>query len=151
MRNHIYLLFIFVLGSQLLFAQCQPFAVISKQKLDDYIHDGTLNTIPMSVGKIIQTQKTFYSGQNYRIVVVAEETIAEVEFTVMDMNKNILFTNKEKTRDKTWDFSIESTRTLLINITIPRSQANETAKGCVALLFGFKSTENLVKKYEKTE
>ena len=61
-------------------AQCSKTWVRKKcvPKITPFIHNGQMNTTPLKEGGRMETTLTFYSGQDYRILVCAEETLENV-------------------------------------------------------------------------
>ena len=123
-------------------AQCRSF--VKKQclpKMAPFTHNGQLNTAVMAAGQMAELQMTFYSGQEYRIVVCSQESLTDVWFRLVDTNKNEVFNSKnQRDNPNTWDFKMKSTQQLIIEIHAPESDSpNElVASGCVSLLIGFK-------------
>jgi hypothetical protein len=76
----------------------------------------------------------------YRLSVCGDKALPPIEFTVIDANKNILFSSKESNNAKTWDFKLESSQQLriLIKVSSAGQQSATPANGCVAIMFGFK-------------
>ena len=65
-------------------AQCSKTWVRKKciPKISPFIHNGQMNTVTLKEGGKTETTLTFYSGQDYRILVCAEETLENVSFVV---------------------------------------------------------------------
>jgi hypothetical protein len=63
-----------------------------------------------------------------------------VEFKVLDANKNVLYSNKEKDYAKTWDFKLQSSQQLklVVKVSSFNKPGDTPASGCVAIMFGFK-------------
>lgn len=124
-------------------AQCRSF--VKKQCLPQvapFTHNGQLNTAVMAAGQTAELQMTFYSGQEYRIVVCSQESLGNVWFRLVDANKKEVFNSRNQhDNPNTWDFKIKATQQLTIEIHAPESESpNELVEsGCVALLVGFKS------------
>lgn len=151
MRKYIQFLLVLVAISAVSFdssAQCKNFAKKAKIDLLPFIHDGIYNATVLSEGETAELFKTFYSGQQYRIAVVAEENMPKVEFKVMDSKRKILYSNKEKDFAKTWDFTLESSQQLIISIQVQTVEqlTDEIAKGCIAVLVGFMNEEDKIQK-----
>ncbi|MBN1416517.1 MAG: hypothetical protein JW973_15540 [Bacteroidales bacterium] len=123
-------------------AQCKGFAKkICKQELTPYIHDGNYDlSAILTEGEEADLYKTFYSGQNYRMVVCGAEPLTKIEFKVMDAYKNVIYDNREHNLSMTWDFKLEASQQLRIVIKVPVSdkQAEYPFSGCVAILYGLK-------------
>jgi len=122
-------------------AQCKVFA--KKEcltKLGVYTHDGNYHAAVLVEGEEAELYKTFYSDMEYRVAVVGEGKLPAVEFRVLDTNKNVLYSNKDKDYAKTWDFKLESSQQLKLVIKVSSfNQPGDTpANGCVAIMFGFK-------------
>lgn len=129
-------------------AQCKNFAKKAKIELLPYIHDGIYNATVLSEGETAELYKTFYSGQQYRIAVCAEENMPKVEFKVMDSKRKVLYTNKERDFAKTWDFTLEASQQLIISIQVQTVDqlTEDIAKGCIAVLIGFMNEEDKIQK-----
>jgi hypothetical protein len=122
-------------------AQCKGFAKkVCKLELAPYIHDGNFHAAVLSEGEEAELYKTFYSDQQYRIAICGTETLPNIEFKVIDANKNVLYDNKKNNFARSWDFKLESSQQLKIYIKIPvtSTSADELINGCVSIMFGFK-------------
>jgi hypothetical protein len=122
--------------------QCKSF--VKKQCLPmvaPYTHNGQLNTAMMAAGQTAELQMTFYSGQEYRILICGQEALGKLWFRLVDANKNEVFNSKnQKNSPNVWDFKMKSTQQISIEIHAPESDSpNELVpSGCVSLLVGFK-------------
>ena len=122
-------------------AQCKAFA---KNKclpeLQNYTHDGNYHAAVLVEGEEAELYKTFYSDMEYRVAITGETNLPAVEFKVMDINKNVLYSNKEHNNATTWDFKLQSSQQLKILVKVSSfNKPGETpASGCVAIMFGFK-------------
>jgi hypothetical protein len=122
-------------------AQCKGFAKkICRLELDPYIHDGNYHAAILTEGEEAELYKTFYSDQDYRIAICGTDDLPEIEFTIMDANKTVLYTNKDKDFKRTWDFKLESSQQLKIAVKVPvrAGSPEEPNSGCVAIMFGLK-------------
>lgn len=122
-------------------AQCKGFAKkICKQELTPYIHDGNYHAAILTEGEEAELYKTFYAGQQYRIAICGAEPLSKIEFQVVDANKNILYDNRQHNYATVWDFKLESSQQLKIQIKVPVSnpQSEYPYSSCVAIMFGFK-------------
>jgi hypothetical protein len=124
-------------------AQCKGFAKkICKEQLGNYTHDGNFHAAILVEGEEAELYKTFYSDQEYRIAICGADAIPDVEFKVIDTNRNVLYDNKTSNYAKFWDFKLESSQQLKIVIKVV--SAGTTAadgtpqQGCVSIMFGFK-------------
>ncbi|MFO7850995.1 MAG: hypothetical protein ACQERS_07690 [Bacteroidota bacterium] len=121
-------------------AQCKGFAKkICKAELGEYTHDGNYHAAILVEGEEAELYKTFYSDQEYRVAICGSENLPDIEFEVMDANKNILYSNAENDYSRTWDFTLESSQQLklLIKVTTFEELSDDPASGCVAIMFGF--------------
>jgi hypothetical protein len=121
--------------------QCKAFAKKTcLPELGSYIHDGNYHATVLSEGEEAELYKTFYSDMEYRLAICGDDAIPPVEFTVIDGDKNILFSSKDSNNVRTWDFRLQSSQQLRIFIKVGSSGNRGTtpASGCVAIMFGFK-------------
>lgn len=122
-------------------AQCKAFAKKNcLPELGSYTHDGNYHAAILTEGEEAELFKTFYSDMDYRLSVCGEETIPQVEFTVFDANRNVLYSSRNAGNAKTWDFKLQSSQQLRIVIKVGSSaqQGATPARGCVSIMFGFK-------------
>jgi hypothetical protein len=121
--------------------QCKAFAKkVCIPELGVYVHDGNYHAAVLVEGEEAELYKTFYSDMKYRVAICGEEGLGNVEFKVLDVNKNVLYSNKDANYSKTWDFELESSQQLKLVVKVPpHSQSGDTpASGCVSIMFGFK-------------
>jgi hypothetical protein len=124
------------------FAQCSKTWVKKKclPKISPFIANGQPNTTQLKEGASTETSLTFYSGQDYRILVCYEETLENVSFVVSDMTGKILFDSKAHNDTDLWDFKVQTTTDLKVVVTAGKNEGGTgTATGCVSILVGFKS------------
>lgn len=124
-------------------AQCKGFAKkVVLPELGSYTHDGNYHAAVLVEGEEAGLYKTFYSDMEYRVSVAGDEKIPGVEFTVVDANRNVLYTNRNKDSG-TWDFKLESSQQLKLIVRVPSAgkSTEAPASGCVAIMFGFKINE----------
>ena len=123
-------------------AQCKNFAKkVCRLELKPYTHDGNYNAAILTEGEDAELFKTFYAGQEYRIAVCGSETLYNVEFQVMDVDRTVLYTNKSDGYKPTWDFKVESTQQLIILVKVSQNLEESSERlnsGCVAIMFGLK-------------
>jgi hypothetical protein len=122
-------------------AQCKAFAKkVCIPELGAYTHDGNYHAAILVEGEEAELYKTFYSDMEYRVSVCGEDKLPEVEFRVLDANKNVLYSNKDANYSKIWDFKLQSSQQLKLVIKVNSlNKPGETpASGCVAIMFGFK-------------
>lgn len=122
-------------------AQCKAFAKKDcLPELTPYTHDGNYHAAVLVEGEEAELYKTFYSDMEYRLAVVGEGKLPEVEFKVLDENKNVLYSNKDHNYAKTWDFKLENSKQLKLVVKVnPFNKPGDVpASGCVSIMFGFK-------------
>ncbi len=122
-------------------AQCKGFAKkMCKLELMPYIHDGNYHAAILTEGEEAELYKTFYSDQDYRIAVCGSQSLPDVEFQVIDANRNVLYDNTKNNLSRVWDFRLESSQQLKIAIKVPvvNETGDDILSGCVAIMFGFK-------------
>lgn len=122
-------------------AQCKGFAKkICKLELEPYLHDGNYHAAVLTEGEEAELYKTFYSEQEYRISVCGSDLLPNIQFEVIDANRNVLYNNKDNDYATSWDFKLESSQQLKILIKVPVNNegAENIISGCVAIMFGFK-------------
>jgi len=122
--------------------QCKTFAKTECTKqLAPFAHDGTFNVSELSEGESAELKKTFYANQNYRIVLCSQSQLPKIKLTVMDSDRNVLFSNIDQNYTTVWDFKTETSQYLIISVeveTVDDKVSGEIARGCVALLVGRK-------------
>lgn len=123
-------------------AQCNSFA---KKKcipeLAPYIHNGQLNSAMLMAGETAELQLTFYSGQEYRIMVCGQENLGDINFKLKDASNNVIFNSADqKSKKKFWDFNLKSTQQFNVEVSAPESNSpNESNSGCISVIVGFKA------------
>ena len=129
-----------LLTSATTFAQCKGFVKKQIPQLAPFIHNGQINSSVLLSGDHAELTLTFYSGQTYRIMVGSQETLGDVWFVMKDAAKGQLFSSKDQGKSDYWDFSVESTQQLTIEVMVPESDAPSglVPSGCVSILVGFK-------------
>ena len=121
--------------------QCKAFAKKDcLPQLGAYTHDGNYHAAVLVEGEEAELYKTFYSDMEYRVAVVGEGKIPQIEFKILDENRNVIYSNKDHNYAKTWDFKLESSKQLKLVVKVSTfNKAGEVpANGCVAIMFGFK-------------
>ncbi|MEE4198204.1 MAG: hypothetical protein V2I54_11205 [Bacteroidales bacterium] len=125
-------------------SQCKSFAKkVCKLELSPYTHDGNYNAAILTEGEDAELYKTFYAGQDYRIYICGSESLPDIEFQVLDVNRNVLYDNRKNNYSKIWDFKLESSQQLIISLRVKHSEeeTDELVSGCVAIMFGIKESE----------
>ena len=131
-------------GLQALNAQCKGFAKkVCKVELEPYIHDGNFHAAVLTEGEEAELFKTFYSDTEYRIAVCGSEQLPNIEFKVIDADRNVLYSNKDHNFSRTWDFKLQASQQLKVVVKVYPSGVNaeNVQSGCVSIMFGFKESK----------
>ena len=100
-----------------------------------FVSDGQKYQSLISPGETAEFRLTFYGGTTYRIVgcdgTGSNRTLL---FTVYDIEKNSLFSNKDYNNTQYWDFEFQST----IDCIIEAKFDSEEKSGLAVILIGFK-------------
>ena len=121
--------------------QCRGFTKKTGRPLvEPYIHNGQMNSAVLFPGDSAEIMLTFYSEQQYRLVICAEEQLGDVSYQVSDIERNLIFDSKNS-NSKVFDFKVESSQQLIIAVAVPESDNTHDLKyqGCVAVLVDFKN------------
>jgi len=70
--------------------------------------------------------------------VVAESTLNDVTFEVVDFKENNVLFSSQKSKSMIWDFNSDVSQRLVIVVHVPKDQNPETLRGCIAIMFGVK-------------
>jgi len=135
------LILLFIASALNVDGQCKAFAKRTcLPELGSYTHDGNYHATVLTEGEEAELYKTFYSDMEYRLSICGDENLPPVEFIVLDVNKNILYSSKDANNASTWDFKLQSSQQLkiIIKVNSTGNQGGTPASGCVAIMFGFK-------------
>jgi len=129
---------------QIVNAQCLSFAKsIAKPKLEPYTHDGNFNATIIEEGESAELNKTFFSGEEYRLVLAAMDALPKnIRIRVLNQQRKVIFDNADHDYAYIWDFKAESTESLIVHIKVPEDVDSDVIKGgCIAIMFGIKMAE----------
>jgi hypothetical protein len=122
------------------FAQCNAF---TKKRcmpsLTPYVHNGQLNSANMGAGETAELELTFYSGQEYRVLLCGQEILGDISFKLKDKNSKVVYDSKEA-KSNQFDFNVKSTQQLTMEVVVPENKTpnNLATSGCISVLVGFK-------------
>lgn len=122
-------------------AQCRSYA---KNKwvpeLSPYKFNESFNAAQLAPGEDAEVALTFYSGQEYRILVRSHPILGEVNWKLVDASNKILFESLADEPKHTFDFKVASTQQLKVQVWVPEvaNSNSMTHVGCVGILVGFK-------------
>ncbi|NUM49836.1 MAG: hypothetical protein HUU48_01855 [Flavobacteriales bacterium] len=120
-------------------AQCKSYTKkYCFPSLAPYTHNGQFNGAVLMPGEVAEMNITFSSGKEYRLLVCSHETIGQSTFKVLDEKRNELYNSEGKNKNY-WDFKVENTQQLIIQINVPYKKPlnNILPSGCVSVLIGF--------------
>ena len=117
-------------------AQCDTIAAVCEKHITrSYIPDGQFYRALLNGEETAEFNLTLFGGTTYRVAACSGLTDRNLVFTVLDRDRNILFTNKEFSNDPYWDLAIANT----IDVTIEAQlDPAKLGSGCAVLLIGFK-------------
>ena len=124
-------------------AQCKNIVKKNIIKLSPFTHNGQLNSASLPEGGVADFKISCYKGLNYRLALAYEETLGKVSFRVLDEDNNEVYNSATAENNSTniWDFNVDSSQELTVEINVPLSPKN--LRGCVALLVGFKEPKSV--------
>ncbi len=133
-------LIVYLLFATAAYCQCKTFAGTEcVQQLTPFVHEGIFHTVELSEGESTELFRTLYANQNYRIAVCSEAHLPKIKFTVMDSDRNVLFTNVDTHYTTMWDFTLNASQQLIIAVeveTVDDAVSDEITRGCVAVIIG---------------
>jgi len=122
------------------FAQCRSFA---KNKcvpeLAPYKFNETFNSAQLAPGEEAEVSYTFYSGQDYRIMVCTHPILGEVNWKLVDQNNKVIFESLADEPKHHFDLKAATTVPMKVIVWVPTKPASAMVHvGCVAIMVGFK-------------
>lgn len=117
-------------------AQCDTIASVCVKHLTaKYVSDGQQYRALLLNKEVAEFNATFFGGTTYRIAACTGLKDGNLEFSIFDKQRNLLFSNIEHKNAPYWDFKFVST----IDCTIEAQLIDQNApSGCAVLLIGFK-------------
>lgn len=122
-------------------AQCRSFTKKTcRPQIDPYIHNGQMNSATLYPEDKADIMLTFYSGQDYRLIVCSEGQLGDVHYKVTDLDKKVMYDSKQS-GSNLFDFKVTSTRQLIVTVEVPESENTHDLdfNGCVSVMVGFKN------------
>lgn len=117
-------------------AQCDTIASICEKHISAaYIPDGQFYRALLREDEMAEFDLTLYGGTTYRVAACSGLSDGNLIFSVLDKDRNVLYTNKEQNNDPYWDLVISSTIDVTIEAQLDQTKA---ASGCAVMLIGFK-------------
>ena len=132
-----YCILLFAFGSFFQFVNAQENTI---KNCDSYLSSGFVSDGQEYMAKLDENNKakfytTFYGGSHYRIIGCSDIKNLPMKITVYDLEKNLLFCNKDYNYSPYWDFTFTSTVDCLIEFEF---DTETILKNEVLLLIGFK-------------
>lgn len=133
--------FSFVLIAGLLFSQKitaqsdSLFRFCAKNLTNQYISDGQQYLSLLNGDEVAEFRVTFFAGATYRIAACSGMTNGNIIFSVYDLKRNEIFSNRNYKNSPYWDFKFVSTMECIIEAQLdPKGPGS----GFAILLIGFK-------------
>jgi hypothetical protein len=123
-------------------AQCRSFARNSCiPQLEPYKFNETFNAAQLAPGEEAEVNLTFYSGQDYRVMVCADKVLDEVNWKLIDGSNKIVFESFATEPKHNFDLRVENTQQMKLHVWVPEKSTatNMVPYGCVVILVGFKA------------
>jgi hypothetical protein len=120
-------------------AQCRSFA---KNKcvpaLAPYKFNESFNSAQLAPGEEAEVNLTFYSGQDYRVMVCTHPILGEVNWKLVDNNNKIVFESLADEPKPNFDLKVATTMQMKLVVWVPTQPKSEMVHvGCVAIMVGF--------------
>ena len=138
--KHIFRILLLVLAfNTASFGQCNGFAKKSIVKLKPYLNTQQVFSTVLLNGDKTQLSSTFYYGDEYRLIISAQDQLGKIQLNIKDADGNVVFTTKAYGTIM-WDFNVEATQDLTLEVVTPEKAATQTEDkgGCVSIIIGFK-------------
>lgn len=136
----VFVLPFFLILSSSVSAQCIGFArAVAKPELEPFLHDGNYNATILGEGESIILRKTVFEGQHYRLLVKGVPGLPGIRYRLLGAGpgNEVLFDNARHEYQSYWDFDVQTTRALKVEVTVLEDDDPGTSVGgCVAILFG---------------
>ncbi len=120
-------------------AQCDSMAAAcAKRNMDpSFISDGQqYRALLVNADETAEFHTTFYGGAIYRIVACSGTTDGNLLFTVLDSQRNVIFSSSNYQNAPYWDFQIKNTMDCIIDAQL--NPSTNSGSGCAVILIGFK-------------
>lgn len=134
-KNNLLLAAMMLMGSAVN-AQCDTIAAVCEKHITEaYIPDGQFYRALLRDDETAEFGLTLFGGTTYRVAACSGLSDRNLVFTVLDKDRNLLFTNKEHNNEPYWDLIVANTLDVTIEAQLDPSKA---ASGCAVMLIGFK-------------
>ncbi|OFX19936.1 MAG: hypothetical protein A2033_19005 [Bacteroidetes bacterium GWA2_31_9] len=109
--------------------------ICTKHLGSPFISDGQQYKALLNGDEIAEFHATFYGGSTYRVVGASGLNEGNLVFSVYDIERNLLFSNRDYQNTSFWDFKFNSTIDCIIEAEL---DAKNLDSGFALLLIGFK-------------
>ena len=117
-------------------AQCDTIASICEKHITTtYIPDGQFYRALLREDEMAEFSLTLFGGTTYRVAACSGTSDGNLVFSVLDKDRNVLYTNKEFNNDPYWDLVVSNTIDVTIEAQLDQTKASS---GCAVMLIGFK-------------
>jgi hypothetical protein len=99
-----------------------------------FISDGQVYKAFLDAEQVAEFKTTFYGGSTYRIASTAGVKDNYVIINVYDVDRNLLFSNKDFKNQPYWDFKVDNTLDCFVEATL---DIDKKISGCIVVLIGF--------------
>lgn len=118
------------------FSQCDTIAdICSKHQTTEFISDGQQYRALLRTDEVAEFELTLYGGSKYRVSACSGLSDGNLIFTILDQERNILFSNNEFEMSPYWNFEVSSTINAIVEA---RLKPSDSESGCAVLLIGFR-------------
>jgi len=109
------------------YPQCEGFVKeYGKIDFEDYVFNGQENVGWLRFGSPISLKTVFYGQNDYRLVVVGDTQNYIFRVKIKDNKGNVLWDNIDHNMERTLDFTVERTRTLVIEVDAQKKDGAST-------------------------
>ncbi|MCC7331937.1 MAG: hypothetical protein IT232_04935 [Flavobacteriales bacterium] len=127
-------------------AQCTSFTKKNGlPALAPFTHNGQLTSAKFMPGETADIEMSFNAKNEYRVLVLWQEILGNVTFKIKDKKGNILFSSNPGETMPFWDFRVNKTQELIVQVDVPKQEDKKATKmvpeGCISILVGFRAQE----------
>lgn len=134
-RTNILLAFALLSGT-MVHGQCDSLVDFCQKHItSQYISDGQTYRALLSGDDVAEFQTTLFKGTTYRIAACSGLSDNNLIFKIVDIDKNILFSNADYNTAAYWDFFVENTMSVTIESNL---DSNKSDSGCAVIVIGFR-------------
>lgn len=117
-------------------AQCDTIATLCGRHITAaYIPDGQFYRALLQGEEMAEFTVTLFGGTTYRIAACSGLSDGNLLFSVLDQERNVLFSSEEHGQGPFWDLVVANTLDVTIEAHLDPTKAGS---GCAVMLMGFK-------------